>query len=133
MLHFDRCIRFCNHYHNQDTERSWQPKKFSLPSCCLVAKLCLTLCDPMSCSTPGFRVLHCLLEFAQTHVHWTSDAIQPPHPLSPPSSRSLSLSQQPPLSLGATNLLSLNTVFPFTQYSIIEMNTMCGLLGLACT
>ena len=39
----------------------------------------------------------------------------------------------PPLSLGATNLLSLNTVFPFTQCSIIEMNTMCGLLGLACT
>ena len=24
-------------------------------------------------------------EFAQTHVHWVSDAIQPSHPLSPPS------------------------------------------------
>ena len=29
----------------------------------------------MDCSTPGFPVLHCLLEFAQTHVHWVSDAI----------------------------------------------------------
>ena len=25
----------------------------------------------------GFPVLHCLLEFAQTHVHWVSDAIKP--------------------------------------------------------
>ena len=32
------------------------------------------LCDPLNCSTPGFLVLHCLLEFAQTHVHWVSDA-----------------------------------------------------------
>ena len=29
---------------------------------------CPTLCDPVDCSMPGFRVLHCLLEFAQTHV-----------------------------------------------------------------
>ena len=29
--------------------------------CCSVAKLCLTLCDPMDCSTPGFPILHCLL------------------------------------------------------------------------
>lgn len=27
------------------------------------------LCDPMSCSTPSFPVLHYLWEFAQTHVH----------------------------------------------------------------
>ena len=27
------------------------------------------ICDPMDCSTPGFPVLHYLLEFAQTHVH----------------------------------------------------------------
>ena len=40
--------------------------------CCSVAKLFLTLCDPMDCSTPGFPVLHHLLEFAQTHVHWVS-------------------------------------------------------------
>ena len=40
-----------------------------LPSCCSVAESCLALCDPMDCSTPGFPVFHCLLEFAQTHVH----------------------------------------------------------------
>ena len=34
--------------------------------CCLVAQLCPSLCDPMGCSTPGFLVLHHLLEFAQT-------------------------------------------------------------------
>ena len=32
-----------------------------------VAQLCLTLCDPMDCTTPGFPVLHSLLESAQTH------------------------------------------------------------------
>ena len=33
-----------------------------------MAKLCLTLCDPMDCSIPGFSVLNYLPEFAQTHV-----------------------------------------------------------------
>ena len=35
----------------------------------VVAQLCLTLCNPTGCSAPGFPVLHCLPEFAQTHVH----------------------------------------------------------------
>ena len=43
--------------------------------CCSVAQSCPTLCDPMDCSTPGSPVLHYLLEFAQIHVHWVSDAI----------------------------------------------------------
>ena len=34
-----------------------------------VTKSCLTLCDPMNRSTPGFPVRHQLLEFTQTHVH----------------------------------------------------------------
>ena len=57
-----------------------------------VTQSCLTLCHPMDYSTPGFRVLHQLLELAQTHVRWVSDAIQPSHPLSlsPPA---FSLSQ----------------------------------------
>ena len=38
--------------------------------CCSVAQPCLTLCDPMDYSTPGFPVLYHLLEFAQTHAHW---------------------------------------------------------------
>ena len=50
-----------------------------------VTQSCTTLCDPMNCSTPGLLVHHQLLEFTQTHVHRVSDAIQPSHPLSPPS------------------------------------------------
>ena len=34
-----------------------------------VAQSCLTLCDPMNCSTPGLPVHHQLPEFTQTHVH----------------------------------------------------------------
>ena len=40
-----------------------------------VTQSCLTLCNPMDCSTPGLPVHHQLLEFTQTHVHWVSDAI----------------------------------------------------------
>ena len=50
-----------------------------------VTQSCLTLCDPMNCSTPGLPVYHQLPEFTQTHVHRVSDAIQPSHPLSFPS------------------------------------------------
>ena len=48
----------------------------------LFTQLCLTLCDPMNCSTPGLLVHHQLPESTQTHVHWVGDAIQPSHPLS---------------------------------------------------
>ena len=40
-----------------------------------VAQSCLTLCDPMDYSTPGFPVHHQLPELAQTHVHCVGDAI----------------------------------------------------------
>ena len=47
----------------------------------------------MDYSTPGFPVHHQLPEFAQTHVHRVGDAIQPSHPLSPPSPPAFNLSQ----------------------------------------
>ena len=53
------------------------------------------LCDPMDYSTSGFPVLHDFPEFAQTHVHWVGDAIQPSHPLSFPSPPAFDLSQHP--------------------------------------
>ena len=63
-------------------------KHFCCCCCCCfsVSKLWLgvILCDPMNCSIPGFPVLHCLLEFAWTPIHWVGDAIQPSHPLSSP-------------------------------------------------
>ena len=50
-----------------------------------ITQLCLTPCDPMDYSTPGFPVSDQLPDLAQTHVHRVSDAIQPSHPLSSPS------------------------------------------------
>ena len=58
-----------------------------------VAQSCLTLCNSMNCSTPGFPVLHYLPQFTQLHVHWVRDAIQPSHPLSSPSLPAFNLSQ----------------------------------------
>ena len=67
----------------------WSSVQFSS-----VAQSCLTLWDPMNCSTPGFPVHHQLPEFTQTHVHWVGDVIQPSHPLSSPSSPAFNLFQQ---------------------------------------
>ena len=58
-----------------------------------VTQSCLTLYDPMACSTPGLPVRHQLPEFTQTHVHRVSDATEPSHPLSSPSPPALNLSQ----------------------------------------
>ena len=41
---------------------------YRLGCCCSVTQSCPTLCDPMNCSMPGFPVLPCFPEFAQTHV-----------------------------------------------------------------
>ena len=77
---------------------------------CSVAQLCPTLYDPRNCSTPGFPVPHHLLEFAQTHVHWVSDAIQPSCPLSSPS--------PPALSFPASGSFSMSWLFTSGEPSI---------------
>ena len=51
--------------------------------CCSVSKSCLTLYDPMNCSTLGFPLHHQLPELAQTHVCRVGDAIQLSHLLCP--------------------------------------------------
>ena len=61
--------------------------------CCLVAQSSLTLDDPMNCSIPGVPVLHYVREFAQIHIHWIGDAIQPSYPLSSPPPPAFNLSQ----------------------------------------
>ena len=66
---------------------------FYCSCCCSVLKLCPTYCDPLDCSSPGFPVLHHLLELAQTHMHWFGDAIQSSCPLLPPSPPAFNLSQ----------------------------------------
>ena len=63
------------------------------PQWLLFSQSCPTLCNPMDCSMPGFPILHYLLEFAQTHVLWVGNPIQPSCPLSPPSSSAHNLSQ----------------------------------------
>ena len=69
----------------------WKKKSFAL----FVVQLLIHvwLCNLMDYSTPGFPVLHYLLEFGQTHVHWVSDAIQLSHFLSFPSPLALNLSK----------------------------------------
>ena len=58
-----------------------------------VVQSCPTLCNSVNCSTPGLPVHYQLLEPTQTRVHWVGDAIQPSHPLSPPSPPAFNLSQ----------------------------------------
>jgi len=70
----------------------------SLAACCSVAQSCPTLYNPVDCSTLCSPVLYYLPEFAQTHVHWVDDAVQPSHPLSSPSPPALNPSQHQGLS-----------------------------------
>ena len=58
-----------------------------------VAHSCLSLCNPMDCSMPGFPVYHQLPKLAQTYVDWVSNATQPSHPLLPPSPPAFNRSQ----------------------------------------
>ena len=44
-------------------------------NCCFISKLCLALCSPMDCGTPGSSVLHYLQKCFQIHVHWVSASI----------------------------------------------------------
>ena len=60
---------------------------------CSVIQSCLTLCNPLNCSTPGLPVHQQLPASTQTHVHRVGDAIKPSHPLSSPSPPALNLSQ----------------------------------------
>ena len=89
--------------HDWMTELNWRFWTRLLKVKVKVAQLCLTLCDPMNHSTPGLSVHHQLPESTQTHVHRVSDAIQPSHLLSSPSSPALNLSQHQGLSQGVSS------------------------------
>ena len=81
-----------------------------------VAQSCLTLCNPMDCSTLGLLVHHQRLELAQTHVHQVSDAIQPFHPLSSPSAPAFNLSQHQGLSQWVSSSHQLAKVLELQLY-----------------
>ena len=98
-----------------------------------VAQSCLTLCDPMDCSTPGLPVIHHLLEFVQTHVHWVGDVIQPSHHRSFPSPPTFNLSQHQGLfqtrgpSIGASAsasvlLMNIQAWFPLGWTGLIFLS-----------
>ena len=95
---------------------------------CWVAKSCPTICDPMDSSTPGFPVLHYLLEFVQIHVHWVGDAIQPSHPLSPPFPPALNLSQQQVFSSESALCIRWPKYWSFS-FSISPYNEYLGLVS----
>ena len=110
-------------------------KSHNISTCyCSIAQLCPTLCDPMDCSTPGFPVLHHLLEFAHTHVHWVSDAIQPSGPLSPPSPPAFNLSQHQSLPRSQLFESGDQSVGASASMSVFPVNIQCllplGLTGL---
>ena len=87
-----------------------------------VAQLCPTLCDPMDGNTPGFPVFHHLPDFAQTQVHWVSDAIQPSHPLLPPSPPAFSLSQHQGLFQWVSGLHLVDEVIGVSASASVLMN-----------
>ena len=108
------------------------------PACCSlwgsvqfssVAQSCLTLCDPVDCSTPGLPVHHQLQELTQTHVHRVSDAIQISHPLSSPSPPMFSLSQHQGL-FSSESLLRIRwPMYWRFSFSISPSNEYLGLIS----
>ena len=93
-----------------------------------VAQLCLTLCKPMNCSTPGLPVHHQLLEFTQTHAYWVGDAIQSSHPLLSPSPPAFNLSQHQGLFKWAALCSRWPRYWSFS-FNIIPSNEYSGLIS----
>ena len=94
----------------------------------------LTLCDPMNRSMPGLPIHHQLLEPAQTYVHQVGDAIQPSHPLPPPSPPAFNLSQHQDLFQWVDSSHQVAKVFIGASVSVLPMNIQdwfpWGLTGL---
>ena len=80
-----------------------------------------TLCHPKGCGMTGFPFLHYLPEFAQIHIHWVSDGIQPSHPLSPPFPPALNLSWHPVSQLFTSGGQSIGVS---ASASVPPMNTL---------
>ena len=90
---------------------------------------CLTLCNPVDCSTPGFPVHHQLPELAQTHVHWVSDTIQPSHLLSPFSPPDFNLSQHQGLFQWVSSSHQVGPKYWSFSFSISPSNEYSGLIS----
>ena len=86
----------------------------------------------MDYSTPGFPILHHLLEFAQIHVHWVAEAIQPSHPLSSPFPPIFNLFQHQGLFQMSWLFTSGGQNWSFS-FSISPSNEYTGLIPLVLT
>ena len=93
-----------------------------------VAQSCLTLCNPMECSTPGLPVHYQLSELTQTHVHWVSDAIQSAHPLLSPSPPTFNLSQHQGLFKWVSSSHQVAKYWSFS-FNISPSNEYSGLIS----
>ena len=103
-----KCSNSCSIYFG-----SWKLLHINRATRSSFAQSCLTLCDPMNCSTPAFPVHHQLLELAQTHVYRVGEPIQPYHPLSSPSPLGFNLSQHQGLSQWVSYLHQVAKVLVF--------------------
>ena len=94
-----------------------------------VAQSCLTLCNPMDCSTPGLPVHHQLPVLTQTHVHWLGNAIQPSYPLSSPSPPVFSLSHHQGKTFPISQFFTSGgqTIGASASTSVLPMNIQDGL------
>ena len=71
--------------HDLVTKQHWLHGSWRRAYCCLVARSCLTLWDPMNCRTPGFPVLHypgvcsnsCLISMRQSCYLTISSSVVP--------------------------------------------------------
>ena len=88
-----------------------------------VTQSCLTLCNPMNYSMPGFPVNHQLLESTQTQVRWVCDAIQPFHPLSSPSPPTLNLSSNRSFQMSQLFASGGQSIGVSASTSVLAMNT----------
>ena len=107
---------------------SWATETLGSAQFSSVSQLCPTLCDPMDCSTPGFSVHHQLPGFAQTHVHWVGDTIQPSHPLPSPSPPTFNLSQHQGLFKWVSSLQQLAKILEL-QLQVSPSNEYSGLIS----
>ena len=112
---------------------------FSLVQFRSIAQSCLTLCDPMNCSTPGLPVHHQLPEFTHTHVHRVGDTMQPSHPLSSPSPPAHNPSQHQSLFQWVSSSHEVAKVLEFQlQHHSLQRNPRAdllqnGLVGSPCS
>ena len=126
-LSFRQSTRWCFCWLFHDITKVVYSVQFST-----VTQSCLTLCDSMDYSMPGFPVHHQHLEFTQTHTHGVSDAIQPYHPLAPVSSHLQSFPASGFFQMSQVFTTGGQSIAVSASTSVLPMNTQDWSLGWTC-